>query len=275
LNLKDEKGFLIVAVEHDDIDYLVCARVLAKSIRYWQPHSKICLLTNYDGVKNDGIFDYISEFRYPINESNPFSSDWQSFYCSPFHETIKIEADMVLTGSIDHWWDLLRKRDVVVPVGCRNFYGDFSTERFYRRAFDYNQLPDVYNAITYWRISKFSKEFFMQVRNIFENWDVYYRLLSGIDKNIIPDTDLVYAIAVLLLGEENVTIPNTEYPSFVHMKGKHNGFQGEEWTRHLVWEMDNGNLRINTISQMYPVHYHEKRFAYELEEHYDKLLAGG
>ena len=273
MNPVDDKGFLITAIKSEETNYLACARALAKSIRYWQPESKVCLLTNYEYENVDNLFDYVKDFRYPVNEKNPFANDWQIFFCSPFHETIKLESDMILTESIDHWWTHLRKRDVVISQGCRNMYGDWSDERFYRRIFDQNNLPDLYNAITYWRFSKFSKDFFSQVRHIFDNWDQYYKLLSGVDGDFMPDTDLVYSIAAVMVGKENVTLPNSDYPSFVHMKGKHNNFSGENWTRHLVWELDKGQLRINTFSQLYPVHYHEKTFAHKLEDHYDQLLA--
>lgn len=269
----DDRGFLITAIQNDTTDYLACARALAKSFRYWHPESKICLLTNYEYTDDNGLFDYVKEFRYAINKDNPFANDWQIFHCSPFHETIKLESDIILTGSIDHWWTNLRHHDVVIAQGCRNFYGHWSDERFYRRMFDQNNLPDLYNAITYWRFSKFSKEFFAQVRHIFDNWDSYYKLLSGIDADLIPDTDLVYSIAAVMVGKENVTIPKSDYPSFVHMKGKHNNFPGEDWTRHLVWELDKGRLRINSFAQQHPVHYHKKEFAQNLEEHYDQLLA--
>jgi len=273
LNPVDDKGFLITAIKSEKTDYLACARTLAKSIRYWQPESKVCLLTNYEYENVDNLFDYVKDFRYPVNDKNPFANDWQIFFCSPFHETIKLESDIILTGSIDHWWSHLRKRDVVITQGCRNIYGHWSVERFYRRIFDQNNLPDLYNAITYWRLSKFSKDFFSQVRHIFDNWDHYYKLLTGIDNDFMPDTDLVYSIAATMVGKENVTLPSSDYPSFVHMKGKHNNFSGENWTRHLVWELDKGQLRINTFAQQYPVHYYEKIFAYKLEDHYDQLLA--
>jgi len=269
----DEKGYLITALKNDHIDYLACARALAKSIRFWQPDSKICLLTNYEVIENNELFDYVKNYRYAIDENNPFANDWQIFFCSPFHETIKLESDIILTGSIDHWWTGMRHKDVLIATGCRNFYGEKSQERFYRRIFDYNNLPDVYNGITYWRLNEFSKQFFMQVRNIFENWEQYYKLLSGVDAEIVPDTDVVYAIASVMVGEKNVTLPSMDYPNFVHMKGKHNDFSGEEWTKHFVWELDAGQLRINTIAQQHPVHYHEKEFAHKLEEHYDQLLA--
>ena len=50
---------------------------------------------------------------------------------------------------------------------------------------DENNLPDVYNAITYWRVSQTAKDFFVLVRNIFENWNEYK---LDVNNNKIYDT---------------------------------------------------------------------------------------
>jgi len=62
MNVEDEKGFLIVASNNSYVDYLICARVLAKSIKLHMPNAKICLVT--DTIINDVNFDYIKEFPY-------------------------------------------------------------------------------------------------------------------------------------------------------------------------------------------------------------------
>ena len=41
-----EQGYLIVAQNTKDVDYVDCARTLAKTIKYWHPDAQICLLTN-------------------------------------------------------------------------------------------------------------------------------------------------------------------------------------------------------------------------------------
>ena len=134
------------------------------------------------------------------------------------------------------------------------------------KIFDSNNLPDVYNAITYWRLSPGAKKFFDTVREIFENWDhVMKTLRFGSEEQL--NTDLAYAIALQLLGPENYVIPGT-VPGMIHMKPRINDLIGEDWTRELIWEFGEGSFRINTIEQLWPVHYHVKDFAIEMEKHY-------
>lgn len=267
-----ERGYLIVAVNTENTDYIRCARVLAKSIRYWQPDAKVCLVTDHEF--NDQNFDFVKKLPYGdrcVGQDWKLANDWQIFSASPFRQTIKLEADMVLTGSVDHWWPMLEKRDVVIATGCRNFYNQVSDITYYRKAFIANKLPDVYNAFTYWRVSKHAKLFFDTVKLVFNNWSTVKTALTGIDAEH-PDTDTVYAIAATIVGVNTVTLPNTTYPSFIHLKGRHNFCLTEQWINQLVWEFDTDQLRINSIAAEYPVHYHNKEFAKTLEIFYDKLL---
>lgn len=268
-----ERGYLILAVNTDAVDYVSCARVLAMSIKYWHPAAEVCLLT--DQHVDEPIFDYINLL--PHGDQAPDSTwklanDWQAFYASPFRQTIKLEADMVLTGPIDHWWPQLEKRDVVLTLGCRDFYNQPSKSRTYRKVFDLNDLPDVYNAITYWRFSQPAFEFANLVRDIFTRWPEYRSCLRGAAE-VDANTDLVYALAAAIIGPEQVTLPWATYPSLVHMKADHCYCASEPWTEHLVWEFDQGQIRINTIAQQYPLHYHIKEFAQTLEPLYGRLLA--
>ena len=165
-----EQGYLIVAINTDTTDYVSCAETLAKTIKYWHPDAEICLLTNATDASNPPLFDYVREFPFPINLDNPWANDWQVFRATPFRETIKLEADMMITSAIDHWWTMLRNRDIVVSTGCRDWKDQRAVSRHYRKVFDANNLPDVYNAITYWRLSETAKEFFDTGRMIFESW---------------------------------------------------------------------------------------------------------
>ena len=81
----------------------------------------------------------------------------------------------------------------------------------------------------------------------------------------------MYAIAAKVIGIENVTLPNTSYPSMIHMKGRINYLSGEDWTKELVYELDKSNIRVNTVDQMYPFHYQVKEFSKVLNEHYEHI----
>lgn len=240
------QGYLIpAAVYNEAVDYVHCAATLAKTIKYYHPDAKICLLTN-KAVEPDHLFDFVHDFPYPLS-NNPFANDWQVFHATPFRETIKLEADMIITTPVDYWWTLLRNRDVVVSTGCRDWKNQQAKSRHYRRVFDENNLPDVYNAITYWRLSPTAQEFFTAVRNIFENWEDYCTLLKFSEE--VPSTDVVYAMAANIIGAERCTMPFASYPQIVHMKRYIAGTEREKWTDELLWEYHDYMLRVNSIMQ--------------------------
>jgi len=233
-----ERGYLIPAIGDQ---YVECAHRLADSIQQFHSNANISIVT---------------ENLLPYGNQGGYANDWQMFAASPYRQTIKLEADMIAAGPIDHWWTLFERRDVVISQGCRNFYDQVSDNRRYRRIFDANHLPDVYNAVTYWRLSKTAQEFFELVRLIFEHWADYRTLLKFPDE--APTTDVVYAVAAVIMGVENVTLPPTLGPTIVHMKRYINPIQSDNWTKELTWE--NNPFRINTIAQFGLVHYHIKEW---------------
>jgi hypothetical protein len=192
----------------------------------------------------------------PHGDQGGFRNDWQVFDASPYRQTIKLEADMIMASPSDHWWSMFEHRDVVISQGCRDFYDNTSTNRTYRSFIDQNQLPDVYNAITYWRLSATAKEFFALVKNIFDHWDQFRRLVKFAEDT--PSTDFVYAMAAEIMGREQVTLPPGLGPTIVHMKRHIAGTATEDWTQELVWQQD--PVRIQTVAQWGMFHYHVKEW---------------
>lgn len=233
-----ERGYIIPAI--GDV-YVECASRLSDSILKWHPDANVTILTKE---------------MLPHGDQGGYANDWQVFSASPYRQTIKLEADMICTSSIDHWWTLFEHRDVVISQGARDFYNNNATSRHYRKTFDINNLPDVYNAITYWRMSKTAQEFFKTVKNIFKNWKDYRTLLKFPDDQ--PTTDVVYAMASVIVGIENVTLPLGYGPTIVHMKRRMIETQTDNWTKELVWENVDKGLRIQTVAQQGLVHYHIK-----------------
>jgi hypothetical protein len=203
LQIVSERGYLIPAVNTENKNYIACAQQLAHSIKQFHPEVKICLLT--DAPFDDSVFDYVRFLPHgdlDVDSHWKLSNDWQCYTASPFRQTIKVEADMIASSPIDHWWTLLEKQDLVVSVGCRNYYDGVGDASRYRKQFETNSLPDVYNAITYWRLSSTATSFFRLVREIFTHWDKFRTLLKFSDNE--PTTDIVYAMAVKILGIEKL-----------------------------------------------------------------------
>ena len=227
------------------MDYVSCARLLEQSILDHHPEAQVTVLT---------------AAQLPYGDLGGYANDWQCFLVSPYRQTIKLEADMIAAGPIDHWWTLFENRDVVISRGARDYYDQPSQYRGYRKIFDSNDLPDLYNAITYWRLSVVAKEFFDLVRSIFSDWQQWCTLLRYPDDR--PTTDVVYAMAARIMGEECVTLPPGLGPSIVHMKRHIVPIKTPDWTQELIWEQ--APLRINTVAQWGLVHYHNKHWAKDI-----------
>ena len=235
------KGFVIMA---QGDDYVKCAQALELSIKQVMPNANVTIITTEMLPHGDQCPDVFWKLQ----------NDWQVYEVSPYEYSIKLEADMMIASSIDHWWDMFRHRDVVVSTGCRTWQDQVSRARHYRKVFDANNLPDVYNAITYWRLSETARDFFVLVREIFVNWAEFKKLIRFPED--VPSTDLVYAMAADIIGRELVTMPFATYPKIVHMKQAHSGTKTSQWTNELVWEMN--PMRIQTQAQWGAFHYHVK-----------------
>lgn len=256
LPVQAERGYLIMAINTNTVDYVACAQRLNASIKQWMPAAHTCLVT--DTAVDMPEFDFVVLLPHgdQATTGSKLINDWQAYAASPFRQTIKLEADMLITSCVDHWWNMLQHRDVVISTGARDHYDRVAVSRQYRKIFDANNLPDVYNAVTYWRLSKTAQEFWSWVRSLFEHWDQYKCLLKFPDDN--ATTDVVYAMAAQIIGAETVTMPFVTYPRIVHMKRHIAGTRTEDWTRELTWEYDQAGLRINTVAQHGAVHYHIK-----------------
>lgn len=231
-------------------DYVKCAKALELSIKNVMPDANVTIITTNLLPYGDQAPDTFWKLQ----------NDWQVYDASPYEYTIKLEADMYLPRSIEHWWDALKERDVVISTSIRNFKQEVSEIKAYRRFITDNKLPDTYNGLTYFRKSELAEKFFAIVRDVFENWDEYRKSLKcNVDE--IATTDWAYAIAAHILGEENTTLPQFDSMSMVHMKQFINGLPTEKWTDTFIHELYPHTFRINTIAQMYPVHYHLKEFA--------------
>lgn len=245
------RGFVIMA---QGDDYVKCATALEASIKRVMPHANVSIITT----------DMLPYGDQAPNTNWKLQNDWQVYEASPYDETIKLESDMYIPRSIDHWWDVLSQKDVVVSSSIRNFKQELSDNRTYRRFIDDNKLPDAYNAITYFKKSDTAKQFFDIVRNVFENWDDYKATLKC-NPQELATTDWAYSIACHIMGVENTMLPTFTEMSMVHMKQYINGTATENWTDTFIYECLPDQIRVQTVPQQYPFHYHIKNFS-------DKIL---
>lgn len=237
------RGFVIMAL--GDV-YEKCAQTLVASIKKTMPNESVTVITN----------DMVT----PQQNDNPMAYDWQIYDLSPYEYTIKLEADMIIPKSISHWWEILKTRDLVVCNTIRNFKQDIVVDTSYRRFIHNNNLPNVYNGLTYFKKSEQAKTFFDTVNTIFMEWETIIKIMNC-DPAEPVSTDWVYSIACHVLGQENTLLPTFTDFSFVHMKQHVNGLPTEKWTNTLVYEILPHVFRVNTVPQLYPFHYYLKDFS--------------
>ena len=276
---KEQQGYVTFAQNTNTVDYLELAYIQAINIKATQKTARYAVIVDAQTKEkineiHRSVFDYIIDLPVDYNEPTSnwkLANEWQVFYLTPFKETIKLESDLLFTRSIEHWWTAFRLRNIVLSTGCRDYRGHRSYVRKYRRLFDDNKLPDVYNGLMYFRFSQEAKQFFDTARTLAANWEY---LRDNVLKNCredVPSTDVLYALSARLIGEEVCTMPSMDFINFVHLKPAINGLpETERVTDIYLKEFDQGMIRIGNINQLSPVHYYEKDFVTaEMKEWYD------
>lgn len=263
-------GFLTFAQNTDAVNYLELAYLQALNIKATNPQFKYAVIVDdYTNSLIDDKHKKVFDYTIPIQRDyNKPDSEWklanecQCYGLSPFKETIKVESDLLFTGNIEHWLTAFRFKDVVLSTGCKTYRNELSTNRAYRKFFDDNNLPDVYNGIMYFRRSQTAFEFFKLAEKILLNWDDIKEKGVKNCREDTPSTDVLYAVTAQLFGIENCTLPSFDFINFVHMKPHIQGWNiNNHWYETIMYEQDGDIIRVNNLNQYGPVHYYDKGFA--------------
>lgn len=275
------KGYLTFAQNNGETDYLSLAYAQALSIKITQQINDYAVIVDQPTFelitdKHRSVFDHIIVMQDDLsaNDGWKLKNEWKAFELSPFYETIKIESDILLPTSVDHWWPAMQKHEVLMTSSVLDYEGNVGTSRAYRQLFDDNNLPDVYTGFMYFRYSRTAAALFYYAEHIYKNWDMFRDqiLVKCLDEQ--PTTDVVFAIAAQLVGAERCMNPSLSFPTFTHMKGSMNGWGvNTDWMEKLYSTLhDDGGLTIGFRRQTQPFHYFQKKFiTSELIEKYEGI----
>ena len=290
-----ERGFLVIAQQSGNTDYIRMAYALALSLKASQKEAGGMAIAVEAGTKVPEqyrhAFEHIVEIPWSDDATESkwkIENKWKVYYMTPYERTIFLDTDMLVTTDISEWWDILDERDLWMATQPVNFRGQTISRFHFRQAFIENKLPMIYTAFTYFRQSERATEFFNNLRIIFQNWSnihKYYKLRQTSDalleamevhrypgrwewehflKNF-PDYmsgDLAYALCVRMMDAQDEFAPEGSFPTFAHMKmGDQgiDGYHGIDWTEHLNYTLtDDLTLTVGGYVQRYPFHYVEK-----------------
>jgi hypothetical protein len=183
------RGYLTFVQNNGRTDYLNLAYLQALSLKVTNKNNKYAVAVDATTQsmitdKHRKVFDHIIPIPGKDDaEGHPWKmhNEWKALLVTPFDETIKVEADMLFTTNIDHWWDTLAVKDVCFTNYIVDYTERVSGTREYRRVFDINQLPDIYAGFYYFKKSQTAKELFEYAEAIFKNWTYIknYMLRNG------------------------------------------------------------------------------------------------
>lgn len=255
-----QRGYLTFAIGQQYLDH---ARMQAMTIKLTQ-----ATVTNYAVVIDEDsakqitsedrlLFDSITVIPHRAS-SWDMTQEWRAFDLTPWRETIKTDADMVFTASIDHWWTALQHRDICLTDKVQDFRHESIRSRYHRQLFDINLLPNVYSALTFFRYSKLANDFFKTAGQITADWDWFATDNLIKNEDMRPRTDEIYALAARLIGSESCTWP-AAIPTFVHMKERLNGLStASPWYKQIANYWRGSKLFVGNVQQKLPFHYHQK-----------------
>ena len=214
------KGFLWFAQNNEKTDYVKCSIELAKSIKKYNKHNSICVVTDKQSRFESEYVDVVKVMNTDSSADHEikWANEYKAFRLSPFKHTIKLESDMIWTDNTDWWWYHLWQHDLVFAVDCKNYNDQDVKNVSYRKLFVKNNLPNIYNGLTYFRRSIYAQQFFRTCEVITLNWNEVKEkmLIDCHDK--YPSTDVVYALAYRIIDPTQNNLIDYPWFKFIHNK---------------------------------------------------------
>ena len=284
------KGYLILAQNNNSDDYVRMAYVLALSIKLSQKEvTSVSLVTDIVDAVPDHykkVFDHVIEIPWyddALKSDWKIENRWKIYHITPYNETVLLDADMLFLTNVDNWWNYLNTNfDLFITSDVLTYRNELITNSYYRRAFVDNNLPNTYSAFTYFKKSQLAEEFWTLVEIIAKNWKFFYDRYLINFKPMYLSMDVVFALAVKILGIEDQVTTTLGYPNFVHMKS-----HVQNWITNTNNWMDyggvylnrQGSLKISNYQQTGIFHYTEKKFLndhieYVYEDLYKEMING-
>ena len=260
------EGFVIFA---DGEPYVKQAYLCALSLKASKNTKPICVVTATPvSAKQKSVFDYVLDIPWYKNDDSflKVNNRWKLYHATPFDKSIVLDSDTLVLNNLDYFWNYLQAFDVYFPSKVFTYRQECVNEakNHYRRAFQANNLPNLYNSVHFFRKSAFAQEFYKWVELVTNNWELFYGHFCKEHYPKEPSMDITVAIVSKILDCDNkVTNYKQQMPNLVHMKPFIQNWQSNisRWQDRVgVYltpdlELKIGNHRQNTV-----FHYTENDF---------------
>lgn len=255
------KGFLWFCQNNDKTDYVELSLSLAKSIKRYNKHNKVCVITDSKTKINSPLIDEVQILGHDESENDDikWANEYKAFTMSPFKHTIKLAADMLWTANTDWWWNYLCRHELVFSVDCYNYQDKLVRDRTYRPHHDRNQLPNLYSDLTYFRHCSSSRVFGHVCKYLTKNWKtVREQMLIGCHDRY-PSTDMVYALAYRIMDPVKRKLINYPWFKMIHNKKAVNKLDRHiDQNSYLLPTLAENKLFLGGYAVTRPWHYVDK-----------------
>lgn len=261
------KGFVILAQNTIEVNYVEQAYALALSIKLSQKIHNVSLVTN-DPVPDRylKVFDQVIEIPW-VDDRNPtrYRSEnrWKIYHCTPYDETIVLDSDMLMLEDIGQWWRYCENYDLKFCSKIKNYKLDKVIDTTHRKTFVANNLTNPYFALHYFKKSDLSHDFYKILEFVCNNWEWCWTRFAPVEYQNWVSMDLATAVAIEIFGNHEQLIDDNCPFEFIHMKV---GIQGwpllpSSWQDIVPYILNSkGELVVGNIKQTKVFHYIEKNF---------------
>jgi len=267
---KYNQGYLTFA---QGKQYLNCAYLLALSVKTYCKINKFAVVVDENTTVPEHMTRVFDEVI-TIPTMEPFANECLAWELTPFKETFKVESDMLITSSIDHWWSGVRLKNICFTTQVCNYRGEFADDSNYRKMWQENNMLNVYNGFMYFRHCVETKKFFDDCKTVLNTFNIYKSSILKNCRHEYADTDVFMSIVATETGSEDFYVPTLDYPTFTHMKRYINRFGTDDWRDACSWALtDDKIFLVNGYAQTRPFHYYHKDFCTEeLTKRYEQFV---
>ena len=259
-----DRGYFMMATPTRTVDYLKLAYVTALTIKLTQPEhlNKVAVATTVplriNNFKHSWVFDSVSKYD---QRAQGMDVRARAYQFSPFKETVFLDSDLLFLNPIDHWWDHMSKYEMYIATHPMTFRNTKMVDKYYRKVFIDNNLPDFYSGFFYFKESLETSKFFHVLQALTDYPELWKSQLEGYRFENIP-TDEACALAAKMLDiVEDMSNPTLPFPRFTHMKPRCQGFgnTANKWTDHIPFYYDQDlQIKIGPYAQADILHYTQK-----------------
>lgn len=258
------KGYIWVCQNNDITDYAELSHTLAKSIKKFNKHNNICVLTDektehsLKAIKEIDMVTVLAQDE-SADHKIKWANEYKVFSHSPFTHSIKLVADMVWSSNTDWWWYHLWQHDMVFAYDCYNYKNVVVKDSAYRPFHARNILPNIYSDLTFFRKSVPAVQFGNVCKIITQNWEIVKKQMLINCHDEFPSTDVVYALANRII--DPTQIKKIDYPwfKFIHNKRFIHGLGNiRDHKKYLMPTLTNEKIILGAHAVTRPWHYVDK-----------------